>query len=96
MSYNLYDYWLKTYIGKFFAIFLFFELLPVPINLDVLLVRCDDFVLNFICSFFFLFFLLVAPFVFGVISVCFDLSDCQICLSADLFEITCSKVLGKY
>jgi len=88
MSYKCLDPWLNTYVGKFFTIFLFLELLPVPIDFNILLVRCDDFVLNFICSFFLLLFLLVAPFVFCVIRVGFDLGNCQICLPADLFEIT--------
>ena len=62
--------------------------MPVPIDLNVLLVRCDDLVLNFIGSFLLLLLLLVTAFVFGIVSVCFDASDCQVCLSADLLKVT--------
>ena len=45
--------WLVTYLGQFFAVFLFLKLLPVPINLDVFLMGLDDLILDLVSSFFF-------------------------------------------
>jgi hypothetical protein len=64
-----------TYIGKLLAVFLLFKLLPVPVDFNVLLVRGDDFVLNFVGSFLFLLFFEVATLVLGVVSVSFDSGD---------------------
>ena len=37
-----------TYLSELLAVLLFFELLPVPVDLDVLLVRLDDLVLDLV------------------------------------------------
>ena len=39
-----------TYLIKFFAVFFLLEFLPVPIDLDVLLMGGDDFVLDLVGS----------------------------------------------
>ena len=38
-----------TYLRQLLAVLLLFELLPVPVDLDVLLVRLDDLVLDLVC-----------------------------------------------
>jgi hypothetical protein len=57
------------------AVFLLFKLLPVPIDLNVLLVGGDDFVLDLIGSFAASFLFLDAASVFSFVSVRFYLSD---------------------
>ena len=39
---------INTYLSEFFAIFLFFKLLPVPIDLNILLMRLNDLILNLV------------------------------------------------
>ncbi len=46
-----------AYLGELLAIFLFFKLLPVPVNFYVFLMRLDDFVLDLVSSFLFIFLL---------------------------------------
>ena len=82
-----------TYVGKLFTIFLLFEFLPVPVNFYVLFVRCDDFILNFICSLLFLLFFLIAAILFGVVRVGFDFCNSLVSLPANLLKITCNEKL---
>ena len=39
---------INTYLSEFFAIFLFFKLLPVPIDLNILLMGLNDLILNLV------------------------------------------------
>ena len=39
---------INTYLSQFFAIFLFFKLLPVPIDLNILLMGLNDLILNLV------------------------------------------------
>ena len=38
----------ETYISELLAVFLLFKLLPVPVNLNILLMRLDNLILNFV------------------------------------------------
>lgn len=73
--------------SKLFAVFFLLKFLPVPVNFYVTFVGGDDFVLNLISSFLFQFFLLYTTSVFGQISIGFNLSDCEIGLSSNLFQV---------
>lgn len=48
-------------LGKLLAVFLLFELLPSPVYLDVLLMRCDDLSLDLVGTLLSLFLLLNTP-----------------------------------
>lgn len=54
------------------TILFLFELLPVPVNLDVFLVGGDHLVLNFVGSVFFVFVFLFPASVFCVVDVVLD------------------------
>ena len=55
--------------------------------------RCDDFVLNFICSLLLLLFFLVAAILFGVVRVGFDFGNSLVSLPANLLKIACKDRL---
>ena len=60
---------------KLFAIFLFFELLPRPVNLNVLLVRGNDLILNLFRTISLQLLLTDAPLVFETVGVRADFRD---------------------
>jgi hypothetical protein len=62
------------------TIFFLLKFLPVPVNLNILFVRSDDFVLNLVCSFLFVFFLFFSAFVLSVVNVVLNTSNRLICL----------------
>ena len=70
-----FDDLLLDVLVQFFAVFLLFKFLPIPVDLNVFLVGSDDFVLDLIGSFTAGFFLLDAALVFSFVSVRFYLSD---------------------
>lgn len=69
---------------ELFAVFLFFQLLPVPVDLDVLLVGGYHFVLDLVCAFASRFLLLNATLVLNVVRLSFDRSDRLAGLPSDL------------
>ena len=60
---------------KLGTILFLFELLPVPVNLNVFLVRGDHLVLDFVGSVFFVFVFLFPASVFCVVDVVLDASN---------------------
>ena len=83
--------WLVTYLGQFFAVFLFLKLLPVPIDLDVFLVGLDDLVLNFVGSLFFGLLLASAAVLVQLLRVRLDLDEHLLSLPSDLLNLACNK-----
>lgn len=77
---------ISTYLIKFLAIFFFFKFLPVPVNLDILFMRWDDFVLNFVGSLLLVLLLEGAASGLPLIGFCFDLIDRAVSRSDQLFE----------
>ena len=75
-----------TYFSKFFAVFLLFELLPVPVDLDVLLMRLDDFVLDLVSSLLFVTLLGRASLLVCFFSIDLDLHDLFFGASSDLLQ----------
>ena len=69
---------------ELFAVFLFFQFLPVPVDLDVLLVGGYHFVLDLVCAFASRFLLLNATLVLNVVRLSFDRSDRLAGLPSDL------------
>ena len=78
-----------SYLIKFFAVLFFLKLLPVPINLDILLVRGNDFMLDLVCSFFFVLLLKSAASCFPLIGLSFDHMDRLVSLFGQLDELAC-------
>ena len=76
----------STYLIKFFAVFFFFEFLPVPINLDVLLMRGDDFVLDLVGSLLLVLLLEGAARGLPLVSFCLNLTDRTVSRSDQLLE----------
>jgi hypothetical protein len=70
--------------GKLFTVFLFFKLLPSPIDFNILLMRCNDLSLNFVGSLLSHLFFQDPSLVLEIISVCSDLRDDVISGSLDL------------
>ncbi len=64
----------STYVSEFLAILLFLEFLPVPIDLNVLLMTCDNFSLNFVSALVPILLLFIAAILFLVVGVALDLS----------------------
>ncbi len=60
---------------ELFAVFLFFQLLPIPVDLDVLLVGSDHFVLDLVCAVTSCFLLVDATLVLGLVRVRLYLGD---------------------
>ena len=81
-----------TYISELLAVFLLFKFLPVPINFDVLLVRCDDFVLDFVSSLLLVFLFEHSAVVLSEVRVRFYASDCLISVTAHLLKVTCKSI----
>ena len=75
-----------TYLIKFFAVFFFFEFLPVPVNLDVLFMRWDDFVLNFVGSLLLVLLLKSAALCLPLVGFCLDLVDGAVSRSDQLLK----------
>ena len=76
-----------SYLIEFFAVLLFFKLLPVPINLDVLLVRGYDFMLNLVCSLFFVLLLKSAACCLPLIGLSLDHMNRLVSLLGQLDEL---------
>ena len=76
----------STYLIKFFAVFFFFEFLPVPVNLDVLLMRGDDFVLDLVGSLLLVLLLEGAARGLPLVSFCLNLTDRTVSRSDQLLE----------
>ena len=77
--------------GELLAIFFLFELLPVPVNLNVLFVTLDHLVLDLVCTLLPRFLLQGAPIVLHFISFCLDLENFLLSSSADLIQIAYSN-----
>ena len=75
-----------TYLCELFAVFFFFQLLPVPVDFDVFLVRLDDFVLDFVRSLLFVTLLGRAALLIGFFGVDLDLHNLLFSASADLLQ----------
>ena len=73
------------------AIFLFFKFLPVPVNLDVLLVTSDDLVLDLICAFLAVLVLDIATIVFRFFGVLLNFCDHLRCVILGLLQEVCKK-----
>ena len=80
-----------TYLRKLLAVFLFFKLLPVPIDLDVLLVGLDHFILDLVGSLLFILLFRGAALLVESLSLRLDANDRLFSLSTDLLEHTCPK-----
>lgn len=72
------------------TVLLLFEFLPVPVNLNVFLVRGDHLVLNFVGPVLFVFIFFLPAFVFSVVDVVLDPSDGFVRLEPHLDETTFS------
>jgi len=76
------DYLLALYdlhfdiLVEFFAVFLFLKFLPVPVDLDVLLVGGDHFILDLVCAVTSCFLLVDATLVLVLVRVRLYLGDC--------------------
>jgi len=77
-------------LSKLLAIFLFFKLLPVPINFDVFLVGLDNFVLDLVRSLFFVAFFSSATFLVSLLGIDLDLDDFLLGLAAELLQLAFS------
>ena len=77
-----------TYLRKFLTVFFLFELLPVPVDLDVLLVRLDHFVLDLVGSLFLRLLFNRAALLVQRLSLSLDANDCLFGLPADLLKHT--------
>ena len=73
---------------KFFAVFLLFKFLPSPINLNILFVRCNNFSLNFVCSFLPHLLFLNPSLVLKIIGVCSDFGNDFIGSTSNLLQET--------
>lgn len=78
---------------KLLAVLFFFEFLPVPVDFDILFMWGDNFILDLIGTVSSLLFFLNTTFVFCFVGVCFDLCDCQVCLTAYLFKVAWIKII---
>lgn len=76
---------------QLFAVFLLFEFLPVPVDLDRLLVRGDHFVLDLVAALCFLGLLLLTAFVLGLVGFGFDAADRQVGRATDLLQLACTR-----
>ena len=75
-----------TYLCKLLAVFFFFQLLPVPVDLDVFLVRLNDLVLDLVRSLLLVTLLGRASVLIGQFSVDLDLHNLLFGASADLLQ----------
>ena len=73
-------------LSQLLAILFLFKLLPVPVNLDVLLVRLDDLILDLVCSLLFSLLFTSATVFVQLLGVSFDLDDLLGSLSSELLE----------
>ena len=76
-----------TYLVKFFAVFLFLELLPVPVDFDVFLVGADNFVLDLVGSLLFVLLLESAASCLSLIGLSLDLVDCLVSFLGQLDKL---------
>ena len=70
------------------TVLFFFEFLPVPVNLNVFLMRGDHLILNFVGSVFFVFVFFFSASVLSVVNVIFNPSDGFVWLESHLDETT--------
>ncbi len=87
---TVYDVVLKddfAYLGQLLAILLFFKFLPVPVDFDVFLMRLDDFVLDLVSSFLFIFLLECASVFVKLLSVSLDLDNSLLSIDPDLLDM---------
>ena len=75
-------------LSKLLTVFLLFKLLPSPINLNILFMRCDDFSLNFICSLLSHLFFLDSSLVLKIVGMSTDLGNDFIGSPTNLFQET--------
>jgi hypothetical protein len=80
-----------TYSGQVLAVFLLFELLPVPVNLDVLFVTGDDFVLDLVGTLLAALVLNVATIVFCFFCVLLNFGDHFRGVVSRLLQEVCSN-----
>lgn len=79
---------------QLFAVFLFFQFLPVPVDFDGLLVGSDDLVLDLVAALSLLGLLLLTAFVFRLVRFGFDAGDRQVGRAADLLQLACTRTHG--
>lgn len=91
MSYKGIRYLKSKYLRQLLAVFFLFEFLPVPVNFDVLFVRGNDFVLNFVCPLLALLLLVVSAVIFSLINFGFNLSNGLVGVSAHLLDVACQR-----
>ena len=77
-----------TYLGQLLAVFFLFELLPGPVDFDVLLVGGDHLGLDLVGSLLALLVLLNTPLVFSCVSVGPNFGDDLGCFSSNLLQET--------
>ncbi len=76
-----------AYLGELLAIFFFFKLLPVPVDFYVFLMRLDDFVLDLVSSFLFIFLFECASVFVKLLCVSLDLDDSLLSIDSDLLDM---------
>jgi hypothetical protein len=76
-----------TYLREFLAVFFLFKLLPVPINFDILLVRSNDFILNFVGTLLALLLLIISAVIFFLIDLSLNFGNRPVSLSAHLLNL---------
>jgi len=77
-----------NFLIELLAVFLLFKFLPVPIDFDILLMGGDNFILDFVCSFFLGLILQSSAGSFSLIGLSFNRVDRALSLSKELLEIT--------
>jgi len=80
-----------TYSGQVLAVFLLFKLLPVPVDLDVLFVTGDDFVLDLVGTLLAVLVLDVATIVFRFFGVLLNFGDHLRSVVSRLLQQVCSN-----
>ena len=76
-----------TYLCKLLTVFLFFKLLPVPIDLNILFMRLDHFILNLVRSFLFGLLFARASVLIKLLCVRLDLDQRFLSLPPDLLNL---------
>ena len=79
-----------AYLGELFAIFLLFQLLPVPVYFNVLLVGLNDFILDFVGSFLLVFLLGGAAVFIPLLSLDLDADDLLLSRLPLFLQLACS------
>ena len=81
------DFSVKTYLSQLLAILLLLKLLPVPIDLNILLMRLDHFILNLVCSFLLRLLLARSPVLIQLLRVRLDLDQNFLSLPPNLLNL---------